>query len=388
MKILYISSLVFKKGSSASIRNIGLIEGMVKNGCKVDVLTIDYPIGIKDEILERRIKSVCKVYTSRLNLLEKYLNTKKIKIKTNKFFLFFKNFIKDFLFFPDVDKEWINKVEFEKYIDYDLVISSSDTKTSHYVAKKIIEKKNEIKWFQIWGDPWADDISLSNFKKMRVKYAEKKIISKADKVFYVSPLTLKKIINENPKLENKLKYLPRGYLEQIKKKNEIERTYVKIVYTGVINKNRNISKILDVIEKYNEIKEKKIKMEIYGEIIGIEKDTILKYNFIDYKGMVSIAEIEKTYQNSDILLLLENGGKSTQIPGKIYDYLGTECKILALFENKNEIYSYFLDTFEIDVSLNSEVTVEFLEKLVEKHGRKIDLRYSNDKIALQLLREL
>ena len=52
MKILYISSLILKKGSSASIRNTGLIKGLNDNKVIVDILTIKYPEQLEDDYLK------------------------------------------------------------------------------------------------------------------------------------------------------------------------------------------------------------------------------------------------------------------------------------------------------------------------------------------------
>lgn len=387
MKILYISSLVFKKGSSASIRNTGLINGLIEIDNEVDILTISYPPIMKDEGLQKKIEGKCQIVSSKLNFLENYLINVQ-KVKRNMILMNLKNIIKDIIFFPDVDKEWINKIDMKKQYNYDLIISSSDTKTSHYVAEKIIKNNKKIKWIQIWGDPWAADINLSRLKKMRVKYAEKKIISKADKVFYVSPFTLKKMKQENINLAEKLNYLPRGYLEEIKKDVNEEKNFIKFVYTGVLNKNRNLIDLLRVIEKYNVDSKIKIILEIYGNAFETELQEILNYKFVEYKGVVSSSEIKKVYKTSDVLIFLENIGETTQIPGKIYDYLGTECKILALFENENEIYKYFIETLKINSYLNKELDTLLLDKFLKEKNRKIDLRYSNKNIALKLIKEI
>lgn len=387
MKILYISSLIFKKGSSASIRNTGLINGLIEIDNEVDILTISYPSIMKDEGLQKKIEGKCQIVSSKLNFLENYLINVQ-KVKRNMILMSLKNIIKDIIFFPDVDKEWINKIDIKKQYNYDLIISSSDTKTSHYVAEKIIKNNKKIKWIQIWGDPWAADINLSRLKKMRVKYAEKKIISKADKIFYVSPFTLKKMKQENINLAGKLNYLPRGYLEEIKKDINEEKNFIKFVYTGVLNKNRNLIDLLRVIEKYNVDSKMKIILEIYGNVFETELQEILNYKFVEYKGVVSSSEIKKVYKTSDVLIFLENIGETTQIPGKIYDYLGTECKILALFENENEIYKYFIETFKINSYLNKELDTLLLDKFLKEKNRKIDLRYSNKNIALKLIKEI
>ncbi|MFC7056127.1 hypothetical protein ACFQOY_09925 [Enterococcus alcedinis] len=198
MKILYISSLVLKKNSSASIRNVGLINGLVSNGHEVSVLTIKYPDSFQDSYLSDSISKDVKIYQSELKLLSKYLSVQAGKKENNKktnnhnvnrssVFRLFKKIVKDIYFFPDTDKEWVsmyNQTMFTEH--FDLIISSSDTKTSHFVAEKITRKFPGSMWYQIWGDPWNDDMNISKLNKIRARHREKKMLEKADKVFYVS----------------------------------------------------------------------------------------------------------------------------------------------------------------------------------------------------------
>ena len=80
---------------------------------------------------------------------------------------------------------------------FDYIISSSDSKTSHFIAREIIKSNNLIvPWIQIWGDPWSDDIGIKNcnfLTKYRIKKNEKKLLKEADKIFYISELTANKI---------------------------------------------------------------------------------------------------------------------------------------------------------------------------------------------------
>lgn len=386
MKILYISSLIFRKASSASIRNTGLIKGMSENGLEIDVMTIKYPDEKEDRYLYEKLQN--KIYYSHLKVLNKYYNytnkkaeNKEIKSKIilRKIMKQVKEIIKKIYFFPDIDKEWIGeykKLDIE-YQKYDLIISSSDTKTSHYIAEKIKRKNKDIKWFQIWGDPWSSDIGLGKISKIRARVAEKKILLKADKIFYVSPFTLIDIKKQYPEFKNKMHYIPRGYLEELK--SDFQSNEIVITYTGVLNKNRDISIFLNKIENYNKnINEKKIKLKIYGEIEESIKKQILKYTFVELYESVSFEKIKEIYKKTTILLFLDNGKNTTQIPGKIYDYLGTDRKILCIFKEKNEIYEYFKKNKELLVYQENELK---LSEVINSKERQINKEYSNKYIA-------
>lgn len=393
MKILYISSLILKKSSSASIRNTGLIKGLVENKIEVEIITIKYPEELEDNYLKKEIKNIRK-YFCELKILNKYLNLKNNNVKnktenvlSEKFSIkiknILKNFIKDIYFFPDVDKEWIK--EFEKlninYKDYDLIISSSDTKTSHYIGEKIKEKYPEIPWFQIWGDPWGNDIGLKGLRKIFAKLKEKKLLEKADLIFYVSPFTLEEIKNRYINLENKIKYLSRGFLEEVYKEKSNEKEII-VSYTGVLNQNRNISNFIQLIEDYNIKNTLKMKLDIYGNVDNNVLKDMKRFSCVEYFGNISFEKIKNVYKQSDYLLFVDNGKNTTQIPGKIYDYLGTNNKIICLFREKNEIYEYFKKELGLLVYQENEIDII---SILNSPERDVDERFSNKIIVKKLI---
>ena len=389
MKILYISSLIFKKGSSASIRNTGLIKGLNDNKAIVDILTIKYPEQLEDDYL-KNILIKNKIYFNNLKILDGYLKLKnKGNLQKNGFLkntlAFLKTIIKNIYFFPDIDKEWIKEAGKLKinFNEYDLIITSSDTKTSHYIGRNIKKSYSNIQWFQIWGDPWANDIGIKGIKKIRAKYSEKKILKKANKIFYVSPLTLEDMKKQYEYLKEKMKYLPRGFLEEIKSE-KIEREKFIITYTGVLNINRNILPFFNIIKNYNSVSKKKIEINIYGDVDKKILEKIYDYGFVNYRGVVSFERIKEIYKQSDFLLFLDNGEKTTQIPGKIYDYLGTDKKIICLFRTKNDIFYYFKEKLKLLVYQENEIN---LNEIIESKERRINKDFSNNNIAKQLIRD-
>ncbi|REJ08765.1 hypothetical protein, partial [Halobacillus trueperi] len=76
MKILYITSTLTRKANSASIRNVSLINGLIKNGVEVDVLTLNWPINVIDDFLEDSVSDKVKIYRDELFILNKYFNNK------------------------------------------------------------------------------------------------------------------------------------------------------------------------------------------------------------------------------------------------------------------------------------------------------------------------
>ena len=341
MKILYITTSLLRN-ESASIRNISLINGIVENGNEVDILTLNFLEKFEDKFLKTSLTKEARIYKVKIPKFNKIFsiisNKRKEKSKNFKFILKLKNIIKEFLFFPDIYSE---SIENSKEIvinkdEYDFIVSSSDSKSSHFIAKNIIKNNNLIQqWVQIWGDPWGNDINvrtLNFLTKYRIKKEEKKLLEKATKIFYISELTSETIKNKYPLFSNKIFTLNRSYLKEINSKNEQQKFIFS--YTGSIL-NRNIIPLIDSIEKYNENNDKKIELNFYGINEQDFNFDILNKNFIKIFSRVSFEEVLEVYKNSDVLVYIDNLYNSTQIPGKIYDYFGTNKTILGLYESED-----------------------------------------------------
>lgn len=395
MKVLYITSLFLKKASSASIRNVSLVNGLAQNNCQVDVLTLNYPIEYGDDFLKKLLEPNIRVIKSKNKFLYKYLEKNKMKGEgvLKRSYLkrlknLFKGIIKDFYFFPDVDKEWIQTFQNEKINvnDYDLIISSSDTKTSHYIAEKINKQNKAIPWYQIWGDPWHDDIGLKGLRKIRAKFKEKSLLKKADKIFYVSKPTLKIMKSKMKNLSSKMNFLPRGYLMEVESESKKYNKKINFLYTGVMNKNRNINNFLNIVNNdlvYRDI----IQVEIYGNVSGDLITEMKKFKFINIHEPVSYKKIVEKYKENDILIFTDNGFSTTQIPGKLYDYFGTDKKILCLMSDIDSEISNFIKSFKRCIVIQDGNKISIEEIINSKLNQKIITKFKGENIAKELLRE-
>lgn len=381
MRIIYISTSIFRN-SSASIRNISLIKGLIEKKCDVEILTVNYLSELEDKFLLGELSKNIKIRKIDIKLFNKCKGI--IKNITNKNskknrFIKIKDYLKNIVFFPDNLSESIKKSTklFNKTERFDLIISSSDSKTSHLITKELIDKKLiEGKWIQIWGDPWLDDINLvqKNFiNSLRIKRYEKKILESADTIFYTSELTANSI-RKKLGIQN-ISSINRSYLFSCDNKNwKFNENKIVISYTGVLTQ-RNIFPILNSIKKYNQEFNKNIILNIYGDNEG--KEEYKKYKFLTLYKKCDLFKIKSIYNETDALLYIDNKNGSTQIPGKIYDYCGTNKPILALVESKET--QYILEKFNrmsIYKNVESEINLEIfinnlkLEEIIEKFSPK------------------
>lgn len=391
MNILYITSLFVKKSSSASIRNISLVNGLTRLGHNIQILTIKYPDVVIDPFLVNSVDNPIKIIEVDSGLISRYIpaDLKNDNRKTeSRIFSFLRKIIKEIYYFPDVDRKWISSCRNLKFDHIDLIVSSSDTKTSHFTALRIKSFFPNIPWFQIWGDPWYFDIGNNSFiRKLRSFYAERKLLLTADKVFYISLPTFEQMISVFPFLSGKCNYLPRGYLKEcISFRNN--KKDIHIVYTGLLI-GRNIEPLISAVQSYNKKSgEKNIVIDIYGRLNVSEQDKINKYDFINYYGFVNADQIYEIYTTADILLFISNAAETTQIPGKLYDYFGTQCTILALVEDiDNSVSSFIKNTKRCVVFQNKIDKIDLSIVINDIGSRDIVREYSPETIASKLISE-
>jgi glycosyltransferase involved in cell wall biosynthesis len=216
---------------------------------------------------------------------------------------------------------------------FDIIISSSDPKSSHIVVDNLIRKGLKFnKWIQYWGDPLTIDITSKHiYPKYYTKHVERRILKAANKIIYVSPFTLQEQQKLFPKLAQKMTFLPIPYeYEKVYAKTKNEKFVVG--YFGYYVKGiRNIFPLYEAFKNINT----SLQLNIVGGS-DIQLQTI--DNIGIYPISNNISEFEK---NCDLLVVILNS-QGSQIPGKVYHAAATNKPVLVILdgENKYEIRSY------------------------------------------------
>jgi glycosyltransferase involved in cell wall biosynthesis len=368
MKILVIATLLPPYRGSANIRALNYINYLSRMGHQVDVLGVKYPTDSLqyDESLENVFESNVNVYRIGPGALYKLFYQKKnktpsLKATKQKKGLFqrikpkINSFIRNNVLILDSYIQWIKPaykmaVSLQKKNQYDCIFSMHETPSSHIVAYKLKKKFNYVKWISYWSDPWIGD-SLRSFSKARLlieRFLEKKIINNADKFLFTSIKT-KEMYRERYNIdEKKLDIVYRGFDDRLYSKiscekadlNGLKKEKINIVYLGTIY--RSLRDITPFYEALVKLKEKNY--EVFSNL------NILFIGSFDNKEDESkLGELENVqiippiphYQalryivKADVLLLLGNK-KSTQIPGKVYEYLGSKAIILTILGDETD----------------------------------------------------
>lgn len=356
MNILVIIGDCLKINSSANLCHCAYIQGLIDLGYNVNVISrnekhckIDNSINIPKVKNNYTYKAVS-LYEYISNILDKRRNKKKEivekehqnkenrmigleKSKTKSI----KKFIRSLYGVHGTYISWYNKAKFFKSSEmYDYVISISTPPVSHLLAKKLIDNKNikYKRWIQIWEDPWNTDLCINDNNK-KIYEEEKKLVGYGEKVFYVSPLTLKYQKELYKESKYKMNWVPLPYYYKDNNFNKILFKQNIYGYFGDYNPNvRNLEPF------YKSAVKSSIKVNICGNPSNLFEST----DNINIYPRLNLDKLNKIEENTNILVFLCNL-KGGQIPGKIYQYSATYKTILFILdgteEEKNILKNYF-----------------------------------------------
>ncbi len=343
MNILVINGDCIQTNSSANLCHLSYINGLIEAGHKVSLLCADGKDYKLDESLTIPAKVTQYVYYGvsiyeKLSLKRKSNNTnidffshvavadtkkrnfKEVLInKLKKFVLSLYGVHSTYICFVNKAKHFKCKEKF------DYVISISTPVTSHLLAYKLIKKKH-IKydnWIQIWEDPWWGDIYGFNNEKSKYK-EERRLLSFAEHICYVSPLTLKNRQEVFPESADKMFWqpLPSYYVgETVEAKSHNVYGY----FGDYAPASRELKQF------YLAAKDNNIEVNICGNPSNLFEAT----NSITIHPRLPLNKLKVIEDKTNVLIFLCNrqGG---QIPGKIYQYSATNKTILFILDGTEE----------------------------------------------------
>ena len=358
MRVLFVSMVSFHINSSATIQNKGIVRGLVDLGCKVDVLTLkplecsrsyDRSMNDVDGLIER----VFYINHDKKYTLVMAKKTKKgVSSRHKKGFggvfqrgRHLSKHVYDSIAVFDAQKVNVKNVDDVKmdYSRYDLIISASDPKSSHLIVERIFRGNPDlsVRWIQYWGDPMLHDITRKNkwFNPI-VKYRERRLLSRADRVVYASPLTLDKQIATFPEFSHKMDYANQVYASvpsDVDESSGRDDDVLRVGYFGTY-----YSATRNIMPLYNSGNGSGFMLTI----CGASDLTLASSENIRIMDSVSYGEVIELEQDSDILVCICNM-RGTQIPGKIYYYTSYQKPIIIVLdgEHKDELRRYF-NTFK------------------------------------------
>ena len=390
MRLLFIVGSCLKINTSANLCHIAYIEGCIRNRHSVDVLSMS-ELGCE---IDKSIK-MPKVYNWYTFDPPLYNNSsqstiQKLKKRNSVLDIGEKKIKKAFLYFYNAYGRtysiWAKRaIKFYSENEYDYVISLATPYVSHYVGMNL-KQKGRIKckkFIQIWEDPWSLDLyNKKNSKKIMKE--EKKLLASADKIVYVSPITLKYQSRLYSEYSKKMLWVPLPYYY---KNEELDYKQSKNLRFGYYGDYFSFSR--DLRPFYEAAKNQQINVKIYGN-----SDLFLEPSKnIVIKPRVGLKDLSEAEQQTDVLVFLCNL-KGGQIPGKIYQYSATNKKILFILDGSESeisvLENYFKKFNRYIFCKNNVVDIEFAIKEIEKSGGSVNNScveyFSPESITSQILK--
>ena len=338
MRILLIKMSPIDGLNSSTLRTLALANGFIKLGHEVHYLTVPlsgcHVLNESDSVINK----VNVIRTAHNNIYESLTSKAKNRNSLKSIIIKLLRTMYHKLSIYDYTYKIANQINIDilNNKNFDLIISSSDPKTSHIAAKSLITQGVKYnKWIQYWGDPLANDITnKSIYPKWILRIFERNLIKSADKVIYVSPFTYNQQSKDFPSLANRMSWLPIPYIEK-KNYDKVMNEIFTIGYYGAYKSNvRNIHPLYEACKKMG----KSVRLDIVGDSDMTLEDT--KNIKIYPRG--NVEEFEK---RADLLVCMLNSS-GTQIPGKIYHYAATNKPILVLLDGDNiEEMKKYLNSF-------------------------------------------
>ncbi len=248
---------------------------------------------------------------------------------------FLRNRLHSHFYMLDFTRPYLRQVRKTQIPDefYDVVISTSDPKTSHVFTARLLRRVRYGRWIQHWGDPLLGDITRNFWwPRWYIKCYEKNIIRKADKIVYVTPFTCDAQRKEYPRLAHKIAFIPLPAdmhgTHTVSKPDQL-----RIAYLGDYNPAfRNLRPLYNACSKMDGIS-----LTIAGH--GPDYRSLPNIRVLPRIPQDRALEIEN---DSDVIICVCNK-RGTQIPGKVFYKSSSDKHILIAVEQEmhDEMCRYF-----------------------------------------------
>lgn len=217
--------------------------------------------------------------------------------------------------------------KFRSNEEFDYILSISTPVTSHLIAHNLL-KAGRIKgkhWIQIWEDPWHSDVYGFNGAE-KIRKEEARILSFAEKVCYVSPLTLENQKRYYPESAHKMFWQPLPFYYQSEDISETCFDKNRYGYFGdYAPAARNLAPFYEAAQATG----------VEVNICGNPSNLFASTEHVHIHPRLPLNKLKPIEDSTNVLIFLCNR-KGGQIPGKIYQYSATNKTILFIVDGTEE----------------------------------------------------
>ena len=352
MKILVINGDCLQVNTSANLCHIAYIRGLADSGHQVDVLCADGRDYRLDSSMQLPESVRCYTYYG-VSWYEKRSLKKRAESThdvpsgpsqsgrkqgiISRLVSKLKSFVLSLYGVHGIYSTFVRKAKhFRSGTHYDYVLSLSTPVASHLLAHKLLKKRNVCAnhWVQIWEDPWYIDAYGINDNK-KVFNEERRLLSFAEKVCYVSPLTLRNQQKLFPESAHKMYWQPLPYYYKDEAPVAVPAKPTVYGYFGdYAPAARNLEPFYEAAKKTG----------IIVNICGRPNNLFPSTENIHIHPRLPLVQLKPLEDKTNVLIFLCNR-KGGQIPGKIYQYSATEKTILFIMDGTEEEKQVLHDFF-------------------------------------------
>jgi glycosyltransferase involved in cell wall biosynthesis len=259
----------------------------------------------------------------------------------------FAAFIRGNCFIPDPRIFWKRPAvkflnDFIKVNNIRIIVTTGPPHSMHLIGRELKKKNPSIKWIADFRDPWSrwdllDTLHLTLLARARHRHLEHKVVSSADCVLTVTPHYVNWFKEAGAR---KTVLITNGYDEDDFSGLHYQKgDRFTIRHLGVVDELRDPRPfMLAAREAFigNEELAAVLAIEFVGQVNSafrtwVEADEVLKKITV-FRNPVPHGKLEEVYNQTDVLLLvLANSAiASGNIPGKLFEYLGSKRPVLGI----------------------------------------------------------
>ena len=265
--------------------------------------------------------------------------------------------------------------------EYDIIHACDfDTVIPAYICKKFLGKKYIYDIF----DYYVDAFSVPKRLKKYIKSLDHIMINNADSVIIFSEMRKNQILGTTPKkievIHNSPSYNLLAFNDESLKRESGDK--VKIVYVGILNDDRFICELIDLIKEYQELE---LHIGGFGKYEYYVKKESDNYNNIKYYGKLGYTETLELEKKCDLMVAIYNPKIPNHYyaaPNKFYEALMLG-KPLIMAKNTgmdNIIVKYNIGEV---VEYNKESVIDGIFKLINRKSEWNNISFTMRNIFIE-----
>jgi hypothetical protein len=264
------------------------------------------------------------------------------------------------LFTPDPKIFWVKpSVSYLSSVlaanQIDTIVTTGPPHSMHLIGLQLKMMLPQLTWVADFRDPWTNWDILKQFKMTKWAWAkhkrlEQEVIRSADCVLTVSNSWKNDFVKLGAK---RVRSITNGFdNDDFKEGPQKQSEKFLISHVGMLNVYRNPSWFWQVLDEM--MGEGIFKNDLQIEFVGILSEEVLN-GFNHYPNLgkhilmqdyLSHDKVIEKYGESALLLLLQNDSDNAKghLPGKFFEYLGANKKILCVGNTESDLSKILTDT--------------------------------------------